>query len=165
LNSCRSDLDVGVGIAPEKGNTREPVFLSDCLADGRELFGSHYANRGGEFGAGDLSPYGAGGNLDLRVVANALDLPQFAVRHEVELAVVFSKPDRRVHGDAALPKRGEADVALAVDFSGDGSHGDIVKCAKGSYGCGWISFLKSRGFYRSIVGEVAHNERATKVAN
>jgi hypothetical protein len=27
-----------------------------------------------------------------------------------------------------------------VDFSGDGSHGDIVKCAKGSYGCGWISF-------------------------
>jgi hypothetical protein len=138
--SCRSDLDVSVGVAPEKGDAREPVFLPDRLAGGGELFGSHYANCGREFGAGDFSAYGAGSNLDLRVVADAFALPQFAIRHEVKFVVVFSKPDRRVDGGAVLPESGEADVALAVDFSGDGCHGDIVKCAKGSYGCGWISF-------------------------
>jgi hypothetical protein len=145
FDSCRRDLDVGISIAPEKRDAGEPVFLFDRLAGASELFGPQYADGSGEFGASDFSAHGAGSNLDLWVVADALDLPQFAVRHEVKLAVVFSKPDRRVHGDAVLPKRGEADVALAVDFSGDGCHRDIVKCAKGSYGCEWNDF-KSRAF-------------------
>jgi hypothetical protein len=144
--SCQRDLDVGVGIAPEKRDAGQPVLLSDCLAGANEFFGSHYANRGGEFGAGDFSADGAGSDLDLRVVADALDLPQFAVRHEVKLVIVFSKPDGGVHGDAVLSESSEADIALAVDFSGDGCHGDIVKCAKGSYGCEWTSFLQTRRF-------------------
>ena len=49
-----------------------------------------------------------------------LHFAQFAVGHEVELVVVFGKPDGRVDGDASLSEGREADVTLAVDFSGDG---------------------------------------------
>jgi hypothetical protein len=70
----------------------------------------------------------------LRVVADSLALSQFAIRHEIKLAVVFGKPDRRVYSGAAFSEGGEADVMLAVDFVGDGRHPDIVKgCERSLY--------------------------------
>jgi len=124
---CGCDLDVGVGVAPQEGDTGEPVFGVDRLARAGKLFRSQDADGRGEFGASDFSSDGAGRDLDLRVVADALALSQFAVGHEVEFVVIFGKPDGRVHGDTTLSEGGKADVTLAVDFGGDGRHADIVK--------------------------------------
>jgi len=128
--SCGRDFEVGVGVAPQEWDSGEPVFSVDRLADAGKLFRWQDADGCGEFGAGDFSADGAGGDLDLRVVADALVLSGFAVRHEVEFVVVFGKPDGRVHGDATFSEGSKADVALALDFGGDGSHADIIKCRK-----------------------------------
>jgi len=133
LDSCRCgrDLEVGVSVAPQKRDTGEPVFCVDRLADAGKLFGPQDADGSGEFGAGDFSADGAGGDLDLRVVADALVLSGLAARHEVEFVIVFGKPDGGGHGDATFSEGSEADVTLAVDFGGDGWHSDIVKCCEG----------------------------------
>jgi hypothetical protein len=131
---CGRDLNVGVGVAPQERESSQPVFCVDQPADASELFGLHYANCSGEFRAVNFPADGARRNLDLRVVADALDFPQFTIRHEVEFVVVLGKPDGRVYCDAALSEGGEADVALAADFGGDGRHADIVKCGEDSCG-------------------------------
>src|SRR5208337_1996726 len=113
--SCERDFEISVGVAPQEGDTREPVFCFDGLADAGKIFRRKDTDGRGKLGAGDFSAHGAGGNLDLRVVADALALSQFAVRHEVELIVVFGKPDGRVDGNATFPEGREADVALAVN--------------------------------------------------
>ena len=120
------DLDTGLGVAPQEGDTGEPVFCVDHPADAGKLLRRQDAGGCGEFGAGDFSADGAGGDLDLRVVADALGFSGFAAGHQVEFAVVFGKPDGRVHGNATFSEGGEADVTLAMDFGGDGSHLDIV---------------------------------------
>lgn len=130
--SCRywRDLDAGVGVAPKEWDTGEPVFCVDRLTDAGERFRWQDAGGCPKFGAGDFSTNGAGGDLDLRVVADALVFSGFAACHQVEFVVVFGKPDRRVHANATFSEGGEADVTLAVDFGGDGCHGDIVKCGR-----------------------------------
>jgi len=133
-NSCGRDFEVSVGVAPQKRDTGEPVFCLDRLAGAGKLFGSQDADDSGEFAAGDFSADSAGRDLDLRVVADALALSGFTVRHGVKLIVVFGKPDGRVHGDATFSEGSEADVALAVDFGGDGRHADIVKSREDSCG-------------------------------
>lgn len=62
----------------------------------------------------------------MRVVSDALVFSGFAAGHEVESVVVFGKPDGRVHGYAIFSEGSEADVTLAADFGGDGSHLNIV---------------------------------------
>jgi hypothetical protein len=120
------DLDTGLGVAPQEGDTGEPVFCVDHPADAGKLLRRQDAGGCGEFGAGDFSADGAGGDLDLRVVADALVFSGFAAGHQVEFVVVFGKPDGRVHGNAIFSEGSEADVTLAADFGGDVSHLDIV---------------------------------------
>lgn len=135
--SCKRDFEVGIGVAPKQWNTGKPVFSVDRLAGPGKLFRSQKTDGRGEFRAGDFSADGAGRDLDLRVVADALALSQFTVGHEVEFVVVLGKPDGRVHGNAALSESSQADVTLAVDFGGDSSHKDIVKrceeCLRGAH--------------------------------
>ncbi len=128
--SRECDFEAGVGVAPKKWDARQPVFCVDQPADAGKFLRRQNADSSREFGASDLPAHSAGRNLDLGIIADALALPQFAVRHKVELVVVFGKPDGRVHSDAALPKSGEADVTLAVNFCGDGSHEDIVNSGR-----------------------------------
>ena len=128
---CGCNFEAGVGVAPQEGDTGEPVLRVDQPVDAGKLFRWQDADGRGELGTGDFSADGAGCDLDLRVVADTLVLSGLATSHEVEFVVVFGKPDGRVHGDAAFPEGGEADVTLTVDFGGDGRHGDIVKCCKG----------------------------------
>jgi hypothetical protein len=123
---CRRDFDGAVGVAPQEWDTGEPVFCVDCVTDASKLLRRQDAGGCGEFGAGDFSTDGAGGDLDLRVVADALVFPGLAAGHQVELVVVFGKPDGRVDGNATFSEGGETDVTLAVDFGGDGSHLDIL---------------------------------------
>jgi len=146
--SCKRDFEVGVGVAPKQWNTGKPVFSVDRLAGAGKLLRSQKADGRGEFRAGDFSADGAGRDLDLRVVADALALSQFTVGHEVEFVVVLGKPDGSVDGDAALSERSQADVTLAVDFGGDGRHADIVKRCEDVWG-EWTRILRStarRGF-------------------
>src|SRR5208282_3019239 len=124
---CERDLEAGVGVAPQERNTCEPVFCIDQLAGASEFFRGQDAGGRREFGTGDFSEDGAGGDLDLRVVADALALSQFTIRHEVEFAAVLRKPDGRVHGDAILAEGGEADVMLAADFRRDRSRAVLVR--------------------------------------
>ena len=123
---CRRDLDGGVGVAPEEWDTGEPIFCVDHPADAGKVFGRQDAGPCGEFGAGDFSTHRAWGDLDLWVVADAFVFAGLAAGHEVEFVAVFGKPDGRVYGGAIFPEGSEADVTLAVDFGGDGSHPDIV---------------------------------------
>ena len=126
---CRRDFYSAVGVAPQEWEAGEPVFCVDHPADAGELFRRKDAGGCGEFGAGDFSAHRAWGYLDLRVVADALVFSGFTAGHQVEFVVVFGKPDRRVHGYAIFSEGSEADVTLAVDFGGDGSHADIVNRA------------------------------------
>jgi hypothetical protein len=127
MNSCRwCHFDVGVGVAPQEREAGKPILGVNRLPDASSLFLWQEASGSGEFGSGDSSSDGAGGDLDLRVIAYAFDLPQFAVGHKVEFVVVFGEPDRRVNGAAALSEGREADVSLAVNFDGYGSHAGIV---------------------------------------
>lgn len=76
--------------------------MSDGLADAGKFFRWQNAGGGRGFGAGDFPPDGAGGDLDLGVVADALALSQFAVGQEVEFVFIFGKPDGCVHGEPAF---------------------------------------------------------------
>src|ERR1035441_9048047 len=71
----------------------QPVFCVDQLANACGLLGGQNTNCCREFGAGSLSADGAGSDLDLRVVTDALILSQLAAGHEVEFVIVFGKPN------------------------------------------------------------------------
>jgi len=136
----RRNFEIGVGVAPKEGNTGQPVFRVDRLANLSKLLRSQEAGGGREFRPGNFSADGARCDLDLRVVADAFALAQFAVRHEVELAVMFGEPDGRVHRNPVLSEGGEADVTLALDFDGNGCHAHIVKRCRGLWG-DWIPIM------------------------
>src|SRR5260370_12583531 len=131
--SCgrRRDFDRAVGVAPQEGDTGEPVLRVDQPADAGKPFHWQDADGRGGFGTGDFSADGAGCDLDLRVVADTLVRSGLAAGPEGEFVGVFGKPDGRVHGDAAFSEGGEADVTLTVDFGGDGRPRDIVKWFEG----------------------------------
>jgi len=119
--------------------------------------------------AGDLSADGAGCDFYLGVVAEALALAQFAVRHEKEFVIVFGEPDGCVDRDAALTKRSQTDVALTVNLGGDGLHVAIVKCWAGDFravGKRKAAFTSSS--WQPSTGQSAHShtiERAIEAAN
>src|SRR5208283_2198286 len=129
-DSCWCDLEESVGVAPKEWDTGEPVFCVDQPAYAGKFLRRQNPDGSTEFRSGDLSAHGTGGNLNLRVVAEAFAFPQLAVRHKVEFVIVFGKPDGRVHRNAILPERGKADVTLTVNFCGDGSHWAIVNSGR-----------------------------------
>lgn len=94
------------------------------------MFGGQDAGRRGKFGACDFSPDCAGGNLDLRVIAKALDFAQLAVGHEVKLVVFFGKPDGGINSNASFAESSDRDVTLATNFWRDG-HSGIVNVGPG----------------------------------
>jgi hypothetical protein len=126
----RRDFNVGVSIPPEEGQPRKPVLGVNCASHARGIFDRQNARRGREFRPGDFSANRTGSDFDLRIIANALDLAQLAVRHEVKLVVLLGEPDRRGNGNSSFAESGERDVLLSVDRAGDG-HGHIVINARG----------------------------------
>jgi hypothetical protein len=127
MSGSGRDLHERVAVPPYKRQAGEPILSLDQRTDMCGLVRRKYAHCRREFRARDFPADGAGGDLRLRIISNPFALSQLAVRHEVKFVVVLYKPDRRVHGDAALAIRGKSDVALAVDLSGDGRHLDIVE--------------------------------------
>ena len=105
-SGVRGDFDVSVAIAPEPRDASEPIFVFDGAAGAGSIFGGKDASGCWEFGAGEFSAYGAGSNFDLRIVANAFDLAEFAAGHEVELIVFFGEPDGGVDGNTGFAEGG-----------------------------------------------------------
>ena len=110
------NLQIGVGIAPEEGNPRQPILRVEKPAHPLKVFRRENARRRREFRPGDLPPHGARGDRHLRIIPNAFILPQPAAGHEIQPPIVFRKPDRRVNRNAALPESRQADVLLSMNL-------------------------------------------------
>ena len=128
--SCGSDFQVDVRVTPQQRYPGQPILRIDQPTRTSVLVGPEDADRSLEFRAGDSSPNGAGCNRYAGVIPDAFVLSQFAAGHEINPVVVFSKPDRRVDRHTSFSKRGEADVALPVNFRRNGSHAVIVNCSQ-----------------------------------
>jgi len=119
------NLNVRVSITPEEWDAGEPILCLDGVPHAGGVFDRQDAGRGRKFRAGDFSANRAGSDFDLRIIADALDLAELAVRHEVEFVALFREPDGCGDGDSGFAEGGERDVFLSVDRTGDG-HGHIV---------------------------------------
>jgi hypothetical protein len=111
-----SNLNKDVFVAPEKGNSCQPILLLYRFVGSGPRVGRKYSRRGGCFRTGDFAADGAWSNLHLGIVPDALVLSGVAARHHVKFVVLFSKPDRRSHGGAAFSEGNQADVFLAPNL-------------------------------------------------
>ena len=67
----------------------------------------------------DFSPHRARRNLNLGIVADAFVFTGVAARHDIEFAIVFTKPDWSRYSSATLTEGSETNVFLAMDFGRD----------------------------------------------
>lgn len=116
LTPQRRDLQVHVGPRPYQRQPRQPILLIDQLPNSSKLLGSHYPSCSREIRSSDLPSNRAGGNRDLRIVADPLVLAQMRTCHYVEFPGIFGEPHGRRHSGATLAKADQADVLLAVDL-------------------------------------------------
>jgi hypothetical protein len=123
------DLDVNVLLAPDEGNSRQPVFPLDRLAGAGPVFGREYASFSLEFRAGDLASNAARSDSHLGVVTDALVFARITPSHHVNFVVIFPEPDGRRHGDPAFAKSHQADVFMALNLAWNG-HEDIVRAVE-----------------------------------
>src|SRR3989442_10595892 len=72
-----------------------------------------------EFWSCNLASHGAGRDSDLRIIADAFVFSGVTSRHHVQLAILFSKPDRRAHNRAVLLKGTERNVLLTMNLVWD----------------------------------------------
>src|SRR5881409_785141 len=72
-----------------------------------------------EFWSRNLASHGAGRDSDLRIIADAFVFSGVTSRHHVQLAILFSKPDRRVHNRAVLLRGAERSVLLTMNLGWD----------------------------------------------
>src|SRR5437879_8609991 len=68
-----------------------------------------------EFWSCNLASHGAGRDSDLRIIPEAFVFSGVASRHHVQLAILFSKPDRRAHDRAVLLKGAQRNVLLTMN--------------------------------------------------
>lgn len=120
------DLDVDVLLAPEEGNSHQPILLFDGLASAGPVFWRQYTRFGVELRAGDFTPHGARSDPRLGVVPDTLVFPRIAPSHYIEFAVFFPEPDWRRHGGPGLAEGHEAEVFLSLNLVRNG-HGDILR--------------------------------------
>ena len=115
------DFEVDVLLAPD-GQASEPVFFVEDVAGSGPVGFRKDASGGGKIGAGDFAADGAGRDAHVGIVAQALIFARVTAGHEVELAVVLSKPDGRWDRNAGFAEGGERNVFLSGDGGRDG-HG------------------------------------------
>jgi len=123
------DLNVNVLLAPDEGNSRQPVLLLDRLAGAGPRFGREYARSGLEFRAGDLTSDAARSDPHFGLVPDALVFARITPSHHVDLVVIFPEPDWCRYLSTTLAERHKADVILAFKLARDG-HGDIVRAVE-----------------------------------
>jgi hypothetical protein len=115
-NLSKTHFNERIGAGEWRGDPCQPIFSGDCFSRTGEIFWWQESGRCGELSARDLSPDGAGRDLYLRIIANALDLPHFANGHDVELAVFFSEPHWSRNAHAALAEGRQRNIFLALNW-------------------------------------------------
>jgi hypothetical protein len=123
------DLDVNVLLAPDEGNSRQPVFPLDRLAGAGPVFGREYARFSLEFRAGDLASNAARSDSHLGVVTDALVFARITPSHHVNLVIFFREPNRCRYRSTTLAEGHKADVILALNLAWNG-HEDIVRAVE-----------------------------------
>src|SRR5436190_8335271 len=97
LDGSGSDLEVRIA-APNEWDARQPVLCIDKFSSTGEFFRLHQADPRGKLRPRDFPTDGRRSDPHFRIVADSLYLARFAVRHHIEMSVVFAKPHRRVDG-------------------------------------------------------------------
>jgi len=110
------DFHIHIVFAPQEGDPGQPVLGANRFSRTLPFFGRKRADLGRELRSGDFSPDGAGRNFRLRVISDAFVLARIAAGHEVQLAVLFGEPDRRVHSHTAFAEGCQTDILLAVNL-------------------------------------------------
>lgn len=100
-----------VVFAPER-QTCQPVLPLYQLVR-RPVLGGQNSRTSGEFRACDLPAYRGRRYLYIRVVSDAFVFPRVVPGHDVELAIIFSEPQRRAHACAIFLEGGQRNVFLA----------------------------------------------------
>ncbi|SPE44082.1 hypothetical protein SBA7_290010 [Candidatus Sulfotelmatobacter sp. SbA7] len=119
------DFQIDIFLAPD-GKAGSPVFSMNGFAGAGPVLGREDTGRGGKLGSGHFAAKGAGGDANLRVVADALELAGVAASHDVEISGVFAEPDGGGDGGASFAEGGEQEVFVPLDLGRDGHEG-IVK--------------------------------------
>src|SRR5215469_17408292 len=116
---CRDlDFQEFVVFTPE-GQPHQPVLAAeDTLGFGPLGLGQNASAAGGLW-TGDFAADGAGGNLNLRIVADALVLPGVIASHKIESAVAFREPNGRGDGGAVLAECGKGEILASSERRGD----------------------------------------------
>ncbi len=112
LPLLKTQFDVGVSAPPQERNPRRPIFAVDGLPRVRVICRRQDPRRGRMLRAGDFAADRAGRDLYLRIIPYALGLAHIATRHDVELAIVLSEPDRGRNSDSALAESFQRNVFL-----------------------------------------------------
>ena len=94
-----------------------------------------------------FSAHGTWRNLNLGIVADAFVFTGVAARHDIEFAIVFTKPDWSRYTSATLTEGGETNVFLAMDFGQDrvahqGILPVIYKSPRSGNGCGGRALIR-----------------------
>ena len=116
---ARCDLKIGVRVSPKKRHPRQPVFSFDEFLRMREFIRLQKARCRRKFRTGHLPADGGGCNPYVGIVAESLGLARLGIGHDIQMSILFAKPDGRIHGSAVLAEGCQADVALAGDFWGN----------------------------------------------
>lgn len=82
---------------------------------GPMVFGQD-SHRSSELRTFYLAPHGAGRDSDLRIIPEAFVFSGVASRHHVQLAILFPKPDRRMHQRTIFSESAERNVLLTVNL-------------------------------------------------
>lgn len=90
------DFDIRIRVAPQEWHAREKIFSVDGAAYTCRISRRKDSRCAGELGTCDFSAYGAGCDLDLRIIPDPFYLAEFAAGHEEELVVFFGEPHRRI---------------------------------------------------------------------
>ena len=121
------NLDVDVLLAPEEGNSRQPVLLLNRLTGARPVVRRQYPYRSRELRTSDLASYRARSDSHLWIVPDALVFPRVAARHHVKLVVsLLQTRPASATACTAFAECGQADIFLALNLGWDG-HAGIVR--------------------------------------
>ena len=126
----RRDLNVRIRIPPEKRQPRQPVLRINRPPHACCIFDRQNARRGRKFRSGDFPADRAGSDFHLRVISNPLHLAKLAARHKNKLVALLGEPDRCVDRRPGFAERGERNIFLSVNRSGDGHRNIVITVAR-----------------------------------
>src|SRR5215470_3996249 len=112
------DLEVRVCPRPDQRNSRHPIFVIDCFPRVLVFFGREDPGGRGKLWSSNLSPYGAGSDFHLGVIANTFRLSHVTACHYIEPPIIFTEPDGSRNTRTAFTEGGQGNVLLPGNRGG-----------------------------------------------